>query len=291
MTNNNTVCNIYNAWDCVLVHILFAEGVVIFLLNFVCLCFIFNDRKLLKNLPNIYLAGLLFSHGGSGLAVILSYTTRRSFPTVAFVSSFVRFAFYTSACCYTFLLSMDRYLAIKKPFFYQTISKRFILITNITVILIAPTTAFFFAYDRYTIYFAVFLLVFVSLMLAVFNCVLYFELRKQFQSIRSTSVHKSTEQRKASAKDIKQRQLRALKICVFITVSYIVFWYPFTFSAIFSTTSPQDAKKVLLTNCLEVFGILDSVVDPLICIHLNKSVKRKIRSFFKLIVTCKNLEE
>lgn len=261
------------------VHLFFAETVVIFLLNSICLFVMLKERILLKNLQNIYLTGLLISHGGNGFVFIVAYATQLISWDAKITINKIRYMFYASACSYTFLLSLDRYLAIRRPFYYQTLSKRFITATNIAAI--SYTLVFIVSFHLSQIYgvlVATCAKIAVGTTLSIFNATLYFELRKQFRAIQSTCVHKSADEHISSAKKGKLRQTRALKLCVFITVSYMLFWYPHMFSTVhYFTTGYQTNVTVL--QCLELLALLDSIVDPLIYIYLNKTVKRKIREF------------
>lgn len=178
----------------ILVHILFVEAVVIFIPNAVCLFVIFKHRKLLKKLQNIYLSGLLISHVGNNVTFILGYGTKRISWKVHHTIINIRYLFYASACVYTLLLSLDRYLAIRRPFYYQTISKYFILNTNIMAICL--TFAFILTYsinELYGIIGSFIVVMLVSGLLAAFNSVMYVELKKQLRTIEMTTVHDSTE--------------------------------------------------------------------------------------------------
>lgn len=290
MAFNNTSCTAdctsseNNLFRNILAHIFFAESIAIFLLNSVCLLIIFSGRKLLlkKNLQNIYLSGLLLSHGGNGLSDILAYVTRGISWKAVFVFNSIRYTFYVTASCYTFLLSLDRYLAIKSPFYYQTISTLFIINSNLAVIFCTLMFAVLFLLNElYGAFFGIVFMLIVSTMLGVFNAIMYFELRKKFRAIKSMSVHNSREDHDNSKKKTSQRQVRALKLCVFIAVSYMIFWLPFMLAAINAIISGEDTDANL-SHFLQLFALLDSIIDPLICIYLNKTVKQKIRSFFRI---------
>lgn len=67
--------------------------------------------------------------------------------------------------------------------------------------------------------------------------------------------------------------MRALKICIFIIASYIVLWYPYMISAINGTISGNESD-IALTGCFEILANIDSIVDPLICIYLNRDLRK-----------------
>lgn len=276
----------YNAYRRILVHVFFSQSVIIFLLNSTCIFIIFKNRRLLKNLQNIYLSGLLISHGGNGLSDILAYTTRTLSPIISLAFKNIRYMLYSSACFYTLFLSLDRFLAIKRPFFYQTLSKSFIICTNIAIMFCTMSfLSLFLINNLYGMYMSILSILIASFMLGVFNSIMYLELKKQFRNIQSTSVHNSSKDQLKSRKKIKHRQLRALKLCVFITVSYVTFWSPYMISGLISKTSTRSAVDIFLANCLEIFAVLDSIVDPLIYIYLNKTVKRKFRDFLCNVIS------
>ena len=262
-------------------HLLFSEALIIFTFNLICLCIIFKHEHIYKRFHNIYLAGLLSSHTANGLSFILHYIFRYiQTPKYLWYNILrVRDIFYASAVGFTLLLSIDRYLAVKKPFYYATLTKKFVVLSCIMNFIVIAGFKVTESFSKLVRAFLLPIVVVVGITIGILNSILYNEVKKQYKKIALTTVHDLSQDSTKHSKYLKKRQMRSLKICTLITITYILFWVPYTFVVcLFEIYNNFLVWKI--RRCFEIFALLDSIIDVAIFVALNRDVKNQI---YKLI--------
>lgn len=268
-------------------HSLFIQAVIIVIINVFSLWIIIRSGRIYKKLQNIYLMGLLLSHGLNGLSFVLYYVLVNMTSvskTLLYHVKMMRDTFYIFSACYTTMIALDRYLAIKRPFYYTTLGKRFVIISNSLIVLISVVVKLAFVLTTITTTIIAFLVILIfSASVGFFNYVLYREVKKQYVSINSMTVYHTNEAEAKHKKYIKRRQLRSLKICLLLTFSYVLFWLPYVVTVLLY----QMFKTFLMwkvRSCLELFNLFNSIVDVVIYVSLNNDMKQEMKKFFFLCI-------
>lgn len=258
-------------------HLLFLEAALIFLLNFSCFCVSFTKASVYKKYHNVLLAGLIISHSGNGLSNMIQYILHQASVDVDILKVWwlSRDIFYALAISYTLLLSIDRYLAIKKPFYYGTLTSRYILFVNLCAFFVSGTYKTAVVLSPVAFSMLPPLIFLVTVVLAVVNSVLYWEVKKQCGTIIATSVHESHQQHQLHVKNVKQRQFKTLKMCVVITVTYTLFWTPFVVLAGVYFVYEKEKSVWNLKRYFGLVALLDCIVDAIIYMKMNKDVKKE----------------
>ena len=181
---------------------------------------------------------------------------------------------------FTILLSFDRFVAVRKPFFYGKLTSRH----GAAAIAVAiGLTIFFTAWRTVSTkaYMAAFFVVIIgAVLIIVSNFLLYRSVKRQCRQIAATIVDKSSQQQHDKRQEIRKRELRSLKVCLFIASSYILTWVPLIIVQTLHNFQKANEKDVIsveiLIKFLAILTFTNGIWDVVIFFALNLKARTKL---------------
>ena len=273
-----------DVWD-VIFFIFFLENLILVTINILAAYIIITSKRLRSVFNNFLLCLLFITHVTTGFFNLVRCIFLLRWvvvdPKVADAIEITRDSFTALEIHLTILLSMERYLAIRKPFMYARLGKIhaslsisvavfFSLLFMILRILwngsIAIATMFVFAG---------------AVAITITNLLLYRSIKRQCREIAATIVDNSNELKLKRKKLVKDREMKSLKICLMIAVSYLLTWLVL----MSGYTVLQRIKSNRYQNLKFVFAIIgfsNGIWDVMIFFHLNSTARRRIRQIVHL---------
>lgn len=257
------------------------QSALVIFSNLVCLYIITAAKGLKRSYSNWFLIGVMVSHiiKGCSLIIFIQDVYKEVFFDMFVDSMALSLIFLT-------LLTVDRYLAIKHTFLYHTLTWRYAtLALGISVVPWIGFVVFVYISSQnyngcQTVTVLGVITLAVGILLIFSNYNVYREARRQLASIASTTIRSTDQQRKVAQDRMKKRKLKAIGICMLITMSFIVFWLPyfvFTFLDLAGALDAEAIVKFWLHMGSWFCGGLNSVIDPIIYEYFNKDIRRYLR--------------
>lgn len=220
---------------------------------------------LLLFIAHLGLAVMLFA---KGIIIFGKLNT----PTTIFNEG--QFIFSSLEVSYTVMLSLERFLHVRYPFHYRRHENVYMFVFLLTpVILCVISLALS---PRFLISFVFILLG--GLIVLVSNIYLYYTIRKQSFKIKSTMVHRNTKQQIEGESVMRRKQMRSLKICAFMTLTYCLLWFPFS---LLHASPTANETVILLRRIFYLFAYLNALTDVFIYLTLCRNARRVLRLLFK----------
>ena len=184
----------------------------------------------------------------------------------------------------TIAISIDRYVAIRKPFYYQTLTRKNAYYVVMTIVFIATTHSISaFIFD--TTYTAIsFLVVLGCFAICVCNYRLFREVKRQCILTISNVVSEDLTKKRQIKRRIKLRQLRSLRMCLVIVVTFMVLWIPYLVVFILSRIRKElFSDHYFLLKMVEMLAILNGIVDVLTFFIMKRQARKM---FVKIFLPC-----
>ena len=208
--------------------IFFTEGCLLVFVNTFSLHHILSSKKRFKQNKNEFFLCLLFgSHCCSGISVIavctfelwvndmkdslqLAYKSRKLFASIS--------------ASFTIFVCVERFIAIRKPFFYAKTNARHAF-TSVFIFLTFPIV--FFIWNQFSpkAFIFAFVVIFTgAIFITIGNITLYRSIKRQCNLIASTIVNRCADIQKQQRNKLRKRQLVSLRICLLIAITYLMTW-------------------------------------------------------------------
>ena len=257
------------------------EGVLMIIFNLIALRVIIFLKRLKTSFYSLTLALLFAAHLSTGTILLVKAILDLAsvYADDMKLVEAVRDCSISLEVNFTILLSLDRFVAVRKPFFYAKLTTRhglasiggaFSLTTFFTIWRTISTKAYISAF---------FVTIFGAVLIVVSNFLLYRSVKRQCRQIASTIVDKSSRQQHDKRQDIRNRELRSLKVCLFIAISYILTWVPLI---IIQTIYKNDPSMVLLAKFFAILTFTNGIWDVSIFFALNLKARGKLLVIFRL---------
>ena len=169
----------------------------------------------------------------------------------------------------TVLLSLDRFLAIRKPFLYQRLGKPHAVVTLCIAYCVLVGFCVSLKFTRTVFYFGSTFIVLGGSYILVSNIFLYQSVKRQCEEISRTIVDPSLERQTQKRNDMRERKLKSLRICIYITASYLLTWFPLAVYLVFDLT-PQINDNTLFV-IFQIVGFSNGIWDVLIYFFMNRA--------------------
>lgn len=256
---------------------LIVEGCLLMIINTIAVYVVVRlNRKTFNNI----LIGLLFlSHILAGLLNILSTVFEVERRIDLHLQVLTTLYFFTAIeVGFTITISMERYIAIRKPFLHQRLNK----VHGACAITAAPLGASVFLVCRHfsaTAYLVGFSLIIAgAVLVTVSNIYLYSTVKRQCTRIKSLTKANSRQEETLKKAYVTQRRLRSMKICLLISVSYIFTWVPLAIYMLLRKT----IDGIVLTLFPDVLAYSNGIWDVVIFFYLNKTARRHLSKILRL---------
>ena len=185
---------------------------------------------------------------------------------------FIRDSAGAFAIVFTVLLSLDRFLAIRKLFLYQRLGKRHAsLALGVTTFLLLGFCASLYV-SKTAFFFGCSFVLLSGFFILASNALLYRSVRKQCEGIAQTIVVRSEKTQTQKRKDMRRLKLKSLKICIYITASYLLTWGPLAVYIVIDNI--LQINNLQLTLLSQIIGFSNGIWDALIYFYLNPRKSR-----------------
>ena len=254
---------------------LVAEGCLLVLINTIAILVII---KLTRTFNNILIGLLFLSHILTGVLNVFSVVFEHEGDLERHLFSVTILHFFSGMeVVYTVTISLERFMAIGKPFLYKRLSK----IHGACVIAAAPLgaavyiTCLHFSTTAYMAGFGIVILG--AVLVTVSNIHLYRSVKGQCRRIKSLTKGNSYIEETQKKASVTKRQLKSLKICLFISVSYLFTWVPLTAYLLLTKT----VSGIVITLFPDVLAYSNGIWDVAIFFYLSKTARRHLNTMVK----------
>ena len=254
---------------------MFVGAIVMVLSSITALYVNFSSKSLHRRFNDHLLALLFITHTTTGVFNVLIPILiwhRQPWPLVDSVSA-VRDCNACLEVTLTIILSIERYVAIRKPFFYARLGK-FHAALFMTISMIFPLAfSIWRAFSMSVFFLGCLVTISGGIFISASNIYLYRSVRKQCKGINNTIVDRSENRAKDRKNELRKRKLRSLKICIYITVSYLLTWFPLVIVITLQVLLGIDQNWTFI---FAVIGFSNGIWDVLIFFHLNQKARKRL---------------
>ena len=289
-THTNTPTTI-EAYDIILISVYFILQVLSSSLNMMSVFAIWKSRSLRQHFNNILFCCLFISHIFTSIMYLVTgtYITLNSRLSLFRHSSllFIRDFWYALAVSYTVLLSFDRCLSVRFPYFYHNLTEKYcICCISIPVVLnIVFTVWRWFSTGAY-----LFLMVWIILGILIVNSanlLLYNSVKRQCREIAATIVvsDTSSQQQQQQRQTTRERSLKSLKLCICVASSLIMIVVPASVFLLLRRLDTSNSQIYLLSSSsiiVQTLASSNSLCDVLTFLHFNSEAKNLVVRFLKI---------
>ena len=259
-----------------LLAIYLTESVILTLVNLIALYAILNKRILKESFNNILLFILFTLHVLSGISNLANIAMILNGLDGSLGRQLVitaRNSIGSAELLFTLLPSMERFVAIRKPFFYAQLGKKHALLFLGTsfLVLLSFWVALYYSSKAFLV--GTTITIFGGIFIVVSNTLLYRSVKKQCRKISRTIVDNSLQRQKAKREDMKQRKLKTLKICIYITLSYLFTWVPLSVCIVVDLYVKFEVTVIYI---FQMFGFSNGIWDVIIYFFLHTKARRKV---------------
>ena len=268
-----------------LVTIFILEQLLICSLNGFSIVTILKSKTLRTKFNNLILSFLFISHFITGLCNILIVVLLIvQLPiNVTHMVLIQRDFYYVLAFLFTVLLSIDRYISVRFPLFYQTLSRKYQISSVFVIILIDVVFTVWRELSNSGLIFLIVLATIGVTIANVANIFLFRSVKRQCSAIATTIVLDNTstqhnrqqQQRNATMR----RSLKSLKLCIFVALSLLLVVIP-TFvrpSLVkFSTKLVVENGSLDKIMFISIVAYSNGLWDVLIFLFINSEARKKL---------------
>ena len=259
--------------------VLIGQLCIVILMNVSAAILILTTKSLRAIINNIILALLFGSHIATSSCIIVITSTYRKYPQIVQRLQEVRDLFSAFEVGFTIFLSLERYIAIQKPFLYSKLSARHFFISLLTIFCLSIG---FFIWRHFSLTAYIFGMIFTTCG-CVFICYAcassYRTIKTQCRKISATIVTKSNEQKVKRKTNMRKLQVRSLKICFWIALTYLLTWVPLSIYT-FVNNFRREKLPLTYTNLAIMFGYSNGIMDVLIFLYVNNTAKQRLCGIF-----------
>eukprot|EP00111_Clytia_hemisphaerica_P019929 TCONS_00058782-protein len=265
-------------WELVMA-LQFVECSIVTILNIMASSTIFKSKTLRRFLNDYILLSLFITHalvGALNVVTVCMYWAGYPWSITNYVlitrDSVAGFEIY-----FTIIQSIERYVAIRKPFFYARLGKLH------AVLFLSATSVFPLAfcvgriYTAATLFFGCLVTILGGIFISATNIFLYRSVKKQCREITKTIIDRSEEKQKDRRKVMKKRKLRSLKMCIYITITYLLTWCPLVAFAIINVMIGLNIYYIMAATLI---GFSNGIWDVLIYFYFNAKSWRVLKTLF-----------
>lgn len=261
------------------------------LINAVFLAMFTRNASLRATTSNIFLINLIGSDivtATAGLVVCINFFIRHA-TTEEIMSEtrgitlfmYIFIASLVDSLIAIILVTMDRFIAIMRPFKYREIfTKRNVyiqLIISWIVVIIAPTVGVIFAtttnqesYKGAQSSLALIVAgisIFGMVFLAIANLIILGQIRKQIKLVSSISVFGDDKEAAKKSEDaLRKKEMRAVYLCFSIVGMFIISWLPFAIGLIINKYPPMEKASIVLMDTGKALVLLGIALNP--CLYV-----------------------
>lgn len=266
------------------------NSTLIVCVNLYVLILIGRKRCHLRSVCNIFLSALLVSHLGIGIVGLFMFNVNTEAKDSLFNhmdpyqwTTLCMYQFFSlSTVCMIVLVTVDRLIAIKRPYFYNELTWKF-CISSTSIIMAFPIGFIISEMNskKHIYNLLLFCKALASIVLAISHHLIYREVKRQFHRISKLIVCENLILVAQKKSKLHQRKIKSTRTCYFIVLSNIVFWLPCSITFILILTAKEEvywSDTILqLRYAAHVFENLNSLKDPLMYAILNKDLRCQLR--------------
>ena len=282
-----------------LITLLVVEMIFTFTFSVISIITIVRSHSLRSRFTNVLIIFLFLSHALTNMAYMSTlWTLVLSSKNLALKTGTLNTRDFCVGLtiCFSTLLSSTRFISVYKPFFYENLTKKH------AVIIILGSISFLIIFSIWRLfstlaYFAV--VVFSNgggIVVLICNVYLYRLVKRQCNDIASTCIGATREAQIRERNITRKRSLKALKMCIWISVSYFLtivpgavmlfisrVFYPNKISDDYAYLLRHPDTRLYLDSANSMISISNGIWDVLIFYKFNSEARQ---GFFNLLGTC-----
>ena len=188
----------------------------------------------------------------------------------------IRNACFPGELYFTLLMAGERYFAIKKPFLFAKLTRIHAVATICVIMCFTIGSTIWLLFSKLVMFLGAIITLLGGIFITGSSIYLYRSIKRQCHKIASTIVHQSSEMQSNKRKLIKQLELKSLKICCIISVSFLLTYIPLILHGIFRLNVIPTNLDLLPS----LVGHSNGIWDVLTFFYLNKYSRKILFQFF-----------
>ncbi|XP_057294558.1 cannabinoid receptor 1-like [Hydractinia symbiolongicarpus] len=272
----------------------------IVILNLLLLFVIVCNKDLRKRRSNKFALSLFTFHALNGISGFIEagnvIATRKS--SMMFREGTWRYYLYLSGQVISgsifinmLLIVIDRFMAIRYPFFYQNVKTRTLILYAFLIGNFPYSLGWIVSSIKHKQ--VAFLTIAVTIppvlsFVVYANSVVYMQTRKQFKDIVKLTISNDHTENTKERQRLAKRQLRSLRVCLSLMLSFLIAWLPLVVLMLFAYFVGSSCININLFLYVHALWSLNSVVDPILYASFNRDVKNKLKRIITICKTRKN---
>jgi len=250
-----------SAWQ-IVVGVTLLEGCALVVMNTVAILVITTSKKMRTNFNNVILCFLFIFHLCSGISIVVLAALRIKLVYNVQNAEVILLKNIRNSCApaeinFTLLMACERYIAIRKPFFYARLTRLHAMITISVSMCVSTGFIVWLHFSMWALFLGVGVTFLGAIFVTVSSIFLYRSIKRQCRSIASTIVHQSSELQSNEREVIKRRELKSLKICCIISISFLFTYIPLIMHGVFRINADPTYLDLLPTLVGYSNGIWD----------------------------------
>ncbi|XP_065059661.1 neuromedin-U receptor 2-like [Rhopilema esculentum] len=248
-----------------------------------------NLLKTISNIPILFLAicDLLTSMMGQSAYIIqiVSVPKRSSNCVIFFAAAYTGVISVISSCMAVLVISLERYFALFKPYFWRVHMERKYLVLIMSLTWLPGTIVCFLIFETGKKVFgiAVYTIMMIGSLIAI--VIIYIKLYNLVKSMQKKTLDITTvrNQQADSGAYIQRRQARLSKFSLVVIAAFLTLNAPYSIAALLIHTVFKRVTYIqTVQNYIHTLIFLSSLVNPIIYSWQCPEIGRKLKKLWKL---------
>ena len=268
--------------------IIITQVIIVVLVNSIFLYAVISVKRACYRASDVFMMGLFISYIIYNLAFVTFFKNAQGETIESLFTRIMGILFdfwFFSSLTFVILLSVDRYIAIKQPFFYDTLTWRYTIYSISFGLLLPLAYTLYIQFFEYHILSVDIPILFLFITLTTSNYYVYCEAKRQLATIAVNTVGDKDEHQLRS---LRKQRWRSLKICFSMVASTFVLRLPHSTLNIFSTYAPhlftgnRNTMQWIFYTTVFIENT-NAIVDPLLYGCFNHDIRRTLRLKFNTV--------
>ena len=257
------------------------EGSLLILVNSIAVITILSSKKLRRPFGNILLALLFIAHVICGILSVFFGIMEIGYRGHTMISTglIIRDFFAGYEVIFTISMSVERFVAVNNPMFYDLLSKKH-AIAFVVVVSSLPVVFVTWRVLSNAAFVAVFVVTFIgSVIITICNMYLYRSIKRHCHDISSKVVANSQVEELEKKLLIEKRKMKGLRTCVLISATYTICWVPIGLK-FFIKFMLGIEKRAYWDAIFTFVAYFNGFQDVLIFFYIKKTARLQLKSLF-----------
>lgn len=252
--------------------IYFAVMIATVLSNTAVFLLIISHKKILKKHSSKFFLNLQVVHLGLSISSIISSFIKWG------MELFIKNALLMMMFFCLFMMSCERYLAIKAPYKYGKITSQhvndMVLCSWIPPVVFVGLAKLFEHPIERDLMMSIGIISVAAVVLSILNLSIYITVRKHFSAIRKHKHRNSLANLNVSK---EKKRLKSAYVCFAIVFSFFVLWCPYFMYNVLRVLKVYQYYDLRFTESVQPFSLLNSLIDPILFVFFRQDAKKELK--------------